>query len=378
MKKISVAIVSSVIDNRPAKGTALVARKFLDRLEKYQADFDFTLIHQDKTDDPLYQKWPELLYPAKKFPGPNMMPREIAFWLNARKAKKSFDIVHYLNHRLWPSYLLTNSKKVIVTAHDAGIMLDLYKRSLADYIFRFTNRWLHYRLNYIIAVSQTAKKEICQYYHVPETKVASIYNGIDLEQFQNVKITEQTRQYLNQKYGLPTNRYLLSVGRFDPHKNILNMIKAYDLLKTQQALVLLGGRHLPDYNQQVDELIKKLNLEKQIYISPYIEDIDLPAVYGAADLTIYPSLHEGFGLPLLESMACGTAVVAANTTSLPEISNGAAMLFDPLSPEDIASSIKKIQNSPELRQDLIQKGLIRVKDFSWDKMADEIIALYKK
>lgn len=377
--RIRVALITTNIDNRKARGTSLVARRFLERIPNFDSEFEFTLIHEIKTDDPIYKRYPELIMHRFHLPFASAMISEAWFWLNHRLRNDRFDVVHYLQPRVWPSYLLANAKHVVITPHDAGIMLNLHPMGIGEYLFKFTNRFLHQRMHALIAVSNYARDEIVKYFRIDPKRVHVVYNGID-PGFKKVEITESVREHLEGSYKIKTP-YILAVGRLEPHKNVLNLLEAYaDLLAkgNKDRLVIVGGKHLPEYSKEVEERIEKLNLSEKVLIAPYIEDTDLPAVYSAASVLAYISLHEGFGLPVLEAYACGVPVVISNNTSLPEIANSGAIICDPHDFHSISYALHQILNDGILRNDCVEKGFHRVNDFSWDNMTREIIEIYKK
>ena len=382
MKKPRVALVTTVIDNRAAKGTAYVARKMIEQMAKYKDEFDFTLIHGEKTNDPIYREWPELLMPKSPLPFATQFTKETLFWLKQRLQGKKFDIVHYFNHRIWPSYLLASSKKIVITAHEAGIMLDLHPHGASDRVFQFTNKFLHHRMDKLIAVSEFGKKEIVEYYGIKPGKVAVIYNATEerVASGGHPHSSEQDlRDDIFKKFGIKSP-FILSVGRLDPHKNILRLIDAYKKSREngiEENLVLVGGRHLPEYSRKVEEKISSLELKDHVCIAPFIPDEDLLEVYRAARALVYPSLHEGFGLPILEAMLAGTPAAVSNTTALPEIAGGAALLFDPNDTESISSAIVKIVSDGKLRENLKAKGRVRLNDFSWEKSGAKLAQLYR-
>ena len=378
MNKPRIAIVTSCMDNRPARGTALVARRFVERLEQYRDQFDFTLIHHNKTEDPIYQQYPELIIPNVWFPFGRTMCNEMLFWFTHRFSRAKFDVVHYLQPRVWPSYLLSHTKRIVLTPHDAGIMLNLSPIGMGERLFRFTNRRLNWRMNNLIAVSEFAKQEIADTYHIDDKKITVVYNGVD-NHMQPVEQTTSTHTLLKTKYGI-TQPYILSVGRMTPHKNILTLLDAYAALRAKgcaESLVLVGGRHLSKYSSQVEQKINDLYLQTHVHIAPYIEPEDLPLVYSAAAVLVYPSLHEGFGLPMLEAMACHTPVVASNATSLPEIAGNAALLCDPTNTEAITDALHHVLTDTHMQQALVSKRKKRVQQFTGDRSTQAIISLYK-
>ena len=174
--------------------------------------------------------------------------------------------------------------------------------------------------------------------------------------------------------------YILFVGSVEPRKNILRLLEAYHkVLKWSKRwqLVIVGGRNYWKSSPVVQK-VEQLGLQDQVKLTGYIPDEDLPAIYNGADLFCLPSLYEGFGLPVLEAMACGVPVITSNSSSLPEVAGDAAILSDPYNVDEIASAMERILEEPELAQELRQRGLARAAQFTWEKTARETIAVYEK
>ncbi len=378
MSKPKLAIITSVIDNRDARGTALVARQLLSYLSEIKNDFEITLIHHTKSDNAIYKEYREFIIPKLKLPIASTLISEAVFWLRLRLQNKRFDIAHYMQPRVWPSYLFTPAKKIIITMHEAGIMLNLHHIGKGERMFRFTNRYLSFRMHKVIAVSEYGKKEIAQYCGINPDRIEVIYNGLDAG-FSTAQVTPELIQELKSKYNI-LHPYILSVGRLDPHKNILKLLDAYaDFRKAgnKENLILVGGKHMPDYSELVEKKIKELHLENSVIITPFITDADLPKVYSAARALVYPSLHEGFGLPIIHAFACNLPVACSNVTSLPEIAGNAALLFDPNDTGAITKALNQITSDENLRANLILKGKARLTEFSWNTSAKKLFALYR-
>lgn len=377
-KKIQVALVTSVIDNRKGRGTALVAQRFLEQIKNYKNIYDFTLIHFEKSDDPLYKEFDEIIIPQLQIPFAKQMLSELWFFVRHKlSGGKQFDIYHYLNPRVWPSFVFAPSKNIVVTAHEAGVMKDLHTTSMADRFFRFANRHLNFRMSAIIAVSQYGKNDIHTYYKAPMQNIFVVPNGVDAH-YTPIPHTDALYEYLKEKYQIPTT-YILSVSRLDPHKNILRLLEAYALFVKEggaQSLVLVGGRHLPEYSEKVGQKIKDLGIQDLVHIAPYIQEEDMPKLYSAARAFIFPSYHEGFGLPIIEAMACGTPVATGNLTASPEVAGGAAILFDPHQTNEMTLALHEITENEKTRAELREKGFENAKKYTWEKSAQVIFSLY--
>jgi glycosyltransferase involved in cell wall biosynthesis len=173
--------------------------------------------------------------------------------------------------------------------------------------------------------------------------------------------------------------YILYVGSIEPRKNLLRLVEAYAQLRRWSQhwnLVIVGSRNLWK-SSPVAIKVASMGLQSNVRFTGFVPDEDLPALYNGADLFCYLSLYEGFGLPVLEAMACGTPVITSNTSSLPEVAREAALLVNPYQVEDIVVAMRAVLSNHNLAQDLRERGLRRAAQFSWDRTARETIAVYQ-
>lgn len=230
------------------------------------------------------------------------------------------------------------------------------------------------RSDQIVTISNSSKYDISRHYKVSDNKIKVLYPAVDDSVFFKRDINEITR--IKKKYGI-TGEYILFVGNIEPRKNLKNLLSAYEKLpeelQGQYSLLIVGGKGWND--GEILTLIKKLrNNGKSIILpSQHISDEDLPAIYSGSRLFVYPSLYEGFGIPPLEAMACGTPVISADNSSLPEVVGDAALLVNACSISLISSSILRLSGDNELRSLLIKKGHKQFKRFSWDESARGLI-----
>jgi glycosyltransferase involved in cell wall biosynthesis len=180
------------------------------------------------------------------------------------------------------------------------------------------------------------------------------------------------------RYGL-ADRYLVHVGTIEPRKNLTRLVEALQLLHEQGLtipLVVVGGKGwlYEGFFQRLEEL----EIRDRVHLPGYVADADLPALYQGATAAVVPSVYEGFGLPVLEAMACGTPVLASDVSSLPELGGDAARYFDPYSTEDIAAAIRTVWSGDELRVEMSQAGLAQAAKFSWAQAAAETRSLYRR
>jgi len=231
------------------------------------------------------------------------------------------------------------------------------------------------RAKLVIAVSESTKADLIQQYAIPAEKIVVTPEAAS-EIFRPVSDPALVQSTLR-RYHIE-GPYLLGVGNLQPRKNLKRLIAAYAQLRRETAwphrLVLVGQKAWR--NQTILEVIERAGLHRQVILTGYVTDEELPVLYSAADLFIYPSLYEGFGLPVLEAMACGTPVICANTSSLPEVAGEAAMLVDPLKVEELTQAMRLLLGDPARREALRQQGLARSRAFSWLETARLTRAAY--
>lgn len=233
------------------------------------------------------------------------------------------------------------------------------------------------RADHIITVSETSKADIMKFLKVPDDKISVIYHGINSRFKPMIKTDAQ--KAMMQKYDIE-GPYLLYVGRImHPSKNLVKLIHAYHSLKTAGRIphrLILAGKN--DWgHEEVHRTVKDLGLCKEVIFTGYVPDDDLPLFYNAADALVFVSLHEGFGMPVTEAMACGLPVITSNTSSLKEIAGEAGLLTDPHSTDAVAHCIETLISDKNMQEDLSKKGLQRSLIFSWQKTAKDYIRVYE-
>ncbi len=231
------------------------------------------------------------------------------------------------------------------------------------------------RADAIIAVSEFTRSEISRLFPEMSDKTVVIHEAVSPE-FRAIEDVALLRN-ISEKHGLP-ERFILFVGTLEPRKNIEGLMRAFAGIKGQipHKLVIVGGRGWKFSG--IFDLVKRLDIEDDIIFTDYVLAGDLPVIYNLADIFCYPSFYEGFGLPVLEAMACGTPVLTSNVSSLPEVAGNAALLFDPRSPEDIAERIIQLANNETLRAELSKAGLRRASEFSWADTAKKTLETYRR
>lgn len=226
------------------------------------------------------------------------------------------------------------------------------------------------RANYIIAVSQNTKKDIIKFTEVDPQKILVIYEAPD-KRYKIIK-NKKMLDIIRKKYNLYFP-FMFYSGSLSPRKNPIRLVKAFNQIKDKipHNLVLTGGKSWKD--KGVYRLIKDLKLDGRVVKLGFVPDQEMPMLYNLADLFVYPSLYEGFGLPPLEAMACGCPVIASNLASCHEVAGKGAMVVDPYSVEEISSGILKILNDRVYRKILIKKGFSNLLKFSWKKTTNQLL-----
>lgn len=274
----------------------------------------------------------------------------------------------------------------IVTIHDLtlhffpGKKMNSFAHRLA---YALTIRSAVKKATKIIAVSRSTARDLEEVLHVPLAKIKIIYEGVnpDFRVIHNQKILEGTLQQYN-----ITKPFLLYTGVWRNHKNLEGLLRAFTLIKDRYDMQLvITGRKDSIYADGIFDLAKELELMQdfpaageapKVIFPGLVSEDELINLINSAHIYVFPSLYEGFGLPPLEAMQCGTPVAASNTSSVPEICGNNAIFFDPQSPEDIAAAIEKLLTDTMLYQKLVLAGLQHVKKFNWPKMARETHQLY--
>ena len=231
----------------------------------------------------------------------------------------------------------------------------------------------------IIAVSKFAKREISQHFNIPEQKIYVVYHGVG-----DAFLDALDRSFPSNRVNpdVPEQPFILSVSNLHPHKNYANLIKAYKILREryscQHKLVIIGAATNKEYFKRLRNLIYELRLFNDIMFIPGMPNDKLPFWYSSADVYVLPSLHETFGMTILEAMACGTPVVASNISAIPEIGDKSALYFNPNDPEDIAVAIWKVISNPGLRGKMVELGKQRVANFSWENTVRKTLVVIQK
>jgi glycosyltransferase involved in cell wall biosynthesis len=265
--------------------------------------------------------------------------------------------------------------RTVATIHD--ILFESHPELFTcaeNFYFRALIPWSARRADHIITVSQFSKHEIVARYNVDPDKVTVI----DHQPRNEFRLMNRERcgEVVLRKYGIE-QPFVLYVGRINPRKNLMRLVEAFSLLRAKgirHKLVIVGKQDW--MAERLVQRVKELSLGDAVIFTGYVDWEDLPVFYNAAEVFVFPSICEGFGIPVIEAMACGVPVVTSYGSSLEEVAGGAAMLADPRSTESIENAMEKVLDDPQIRRSLRDKGLRRVADFSGCCKVQQTVSIY--
>lgn len=291
------------------------------------------------------QPYLDLFFGKKVYLFPNYTSWPLLF-------SKAVSIVYDLSFEFFPQYVEPRNQKFLSKQ---------VKRSVE-------------RSTKVITISTNSLKEITQFYNVPKKQVPIVYPGIDQSEF--FRRPKKEVDEVKARYGIH-GKYILFVGNIEPRKNLKTLLLAYEKLspelKSEYSILLVGTRGWLD--NEIFDIIKRLRMNGDHIQQPleYVVDEDRPALYSGASLFVYPSLYEGFGIPPVEAMACGTPAITSNNSSLPEAVGKAAVMVDAKSVNDLRDAMTRVLKSKKQQDKMIAAGFKQVDKFSWDKEARKLL-----
>lgn len=231
-------------------------------------------------------------------------------------------------------------------------------------------------LDMIITVSEWSKKDIMRIFDVPEEKIyVTPLAASDIFKPQD---KNTAAEFLKQKYNIQDNM-ILYLGGFSPRKNVKSILVAFSMIRKNLSkdikIVIIGSAK--DEHQFLYKLAQSLNIEDNVIFTGYVPYEDLPFFYNTCDVFVYPSLYEGFGLPVLEAMCCGTPTITSNVSSIPEVAGDGALLINPFDAEELAHAMENVLEDDSLKADLVSRGFKRASLFDWKKTASETLKVYE-
>jgi len=266
----------------------------------------------------------------------------------------------------------------IITLHDLSHLHypQLHPNERVAYLRRQLPRSLH-NASHIIVDAQSTRQELIEIFDLPGEHISVIPLGVDPSfHSANAEAASSTLE----RFGLRPKHYLLSVGTLEPRKNIERTLQAYaalpEYLRRDFPLVLSGGKGWKD--EAILARVKQIKLPGRVVLTGYVAHQELLALYASCAVFVYPSLYEGFGLPILEAMAAGAPVITANTSAMPEVAGDAALLIDPMSADAIAAAMQRLLEDRELAAALSAHGRERARGFTWARTAQETLKVYRR
>jgi len=341
------------------------------KLPEFAPDTDFVLFRNPRLLNTRYDLERLALNPNLRLLPVDVPTRSLKEQYQLRSLAKalSLDLLHS-PYYIKPYWLHCPS---VVTMYDLIPMI--YPQQLphrwSAWIFRVTASLAVHSASQIIAISESTKRDVTRLLSGSQGRTTVVHLAAD-ERFRPLDRAQLDKAL--QRLGLP-RKYVLYMGINKPHKNLVFLLQLFAELNTDAKLVL-AGKQDPRYSQ-VREEARRLRVDDRVVFLGEVADSDLPTLYNGAELFVFPSLYEGFGLPVLEAMACGTPVVCSSASSLPEIVGDAAVTLDPRDRGGWVAAMTEVLENEELRADLRTKGPARAAGFSWEDTARETFGVYR-
>jgi glycosyltransferase involved in cell wall biosynthesis len=356
MRATDIAIDASRADSRVRTGTEWYSYELLRALVDLPDRPPLTLYHREERSD-----WPH---------GSNVRHRIIRtprLWTHAGLSRAM--LRDRPSALFVPSHVIpiVHPRASVVTVHDLGFLAEpdahpRRSRTMLD----LTTRWNARAARRIIAISSQTRDDLVRHYHVSSSKIRVVYSGVDHSRFRRMDLEAARRMT-----GIP-GPFLFFLSTIQPRKNVERLVEAFEMLERDDLLLVIAGMS-GWLSEPIERRISHSPRAGQIVRMGHVADDLVPALYNAAEAFVLPSLYEGFGMGVLEAMACGCPVVTSNGSSLPEVAGGAAILVNPRDPASIRDGIQAAL-APRNRANLIASGLARAATFTWERCARESLA----
>jgi len=370
MSPIRVAVVADILLTEMG-GVARSVRGVVDELVKLDpSSLEVTVVARARPDD-----LGDIAFRRSAAPWVPRFPGHV-FAFQRPLTLRDFDVVHYMDSRP-PLNFGMGPARTVVTQHGFGTLLFGHGNAPRRWIY--LNKALVRvapQADFTITASESELREVLARAPIPPDRIAAIHHGVDHDRFRPLE-RDAARRTVEDAFGLD-GRYVLYISNHQRKKNTERLVEAFAQVAAQDddVQLVLTGWHTPRF-ALVEELIDLLQLRPRVRVLGHVPDETLPALYTSAEVFVMPSLHEGFGLPVLEAMACGTPVVAANAYSLPEVSGDAAELIDPYDVDDLARGILRLLEDRDHASELRRRGLERAKGFTWRRSAERHLECYE-
>jgi glycosyltransferase involved in cell wall biosynthesis len=286
------------------------------------------------------------------------------------------DIFHGIDYGSAP--LLLQHTKLILTIHDLAVFRfpQMFTGKHQTIVKSFVTRAAK-KAAKIIADSENTKADLCHFLNLDPENIEVIYLACDSN---FAPVAKNQVELVKRKYAL-ADEYILTTGTIEPRKNYRTLLQAFSLFRKRnqnsEIKLVIVGRNGWLHNE-IYQTVAQEKLEKEVRFMGFVDENDLPAIYSGAKFFVYPSIYEGFGLPPLEAMACGTPSIVANTASLPEVVGDASFLIDPANIDELATALERLDANERTREELKQKGLVRAQLFSWEKTILKTLKVYQQ
>ena len=352
-------------------GIGTYVRNLLRELARIDTTTDYSVLCREQ-DCSLIREIGANFRAVKEKAGAYSVGEQFAVPLDLRRERADlFHAPHYVLPPLTPC-------RSVVTIHDCiHLRFPQYLPNRIAYAYARASLWTAtHRAARVITVSEASKRDILSYFNIPESRVEVIYNAIDERFWRQPPADEMDR--VRERYQLNAP-FVLYTGNIKPHKNLERLIEAFNMLRQAPYLkhvqLLIIGDEISKY-ATLRRTVHRYKLHKHVRFFGFVSDQTLAALYRLADVFVFPSLYEGFGLPPLEAMASGTPVITSNVSSLPEVVGDAALMIDPYDPGAIADAMRRVLTDAQLRSELRAKGLDRARSFSWERSIRRVRDIY--
>jgi glycosyltransferase involved in cell wall biosynthesis len=350
-----------------ASGNETYYRQLIQELGADQSDNQYTLFYMHS--DALTAVGPDPRFAFIRVPT-NPIAR-ICFSLPRKLRQIKPDIFHC--QYIQPPFIGVPS---VVTIHDLAFEhFPEFFHPLEAIRMKTLVRWTAQRADHIVTVSEFSANDIAQCYRVPRDRISVTYPAAS-DRF-HPRDKHECQEYLGRTYGIDAP-FILYVGRLQARKNLPRLIEAYARAKQNgvtEKLVLVGKSDF--HAEHIVSKVRDLGLESSVVFPGYVSHKDLPLFYNAAEVFVFPSFFEGFGLPVLESIASGLPTITSRGSSLEEVAGNAALLIDPAETNSIAAALERVLGDPELRRNLSESGLRRSAEFKAGNLGTQLLGLYR-
>ena len=354
------------------RGLGNYSRDLIKILNQYYPENQYDLFTPKiKIDFPIHPQNTHIIRPSGFY---NLLPSSVwrSYGMKADIERLGDEIFHGLSQEL-PIGIEKLAVKKVITFHDAIFVRypELYPSAYRK-VFTLKNLRSCRIADRIIAISEQSKRDAIEFFNADPTKVDVIYQGCN--NIFRQKTTQAEKEEIKTKYNLPSD-YLLFVGAIEPRKNIATIFQAIANEKVNAPLVVIGRK--TDYTQELLNLAEKLKITKQVHFLHQVETDDLPAIYQLAQLFVYPSIFEGFGIPILEALCSETPVITSTGSCFEETGGECSFYVQPQNAEEIGTAIQKVLHDTKLQEEMKSEGLIHAEKFTDDKIADRLMNFYR-